>query len=95
MAASDEPEIASLQVDLSALVHPDVGTVGSLARLYLMARRLGCEISFANAHEDLRQLVAWMGLSAALPFGPELPLVLERDPEEREEGFGVEEETDP
>jgi hypothetical protein len=95
LAVSDESETTRMEVDVSALGPPDIGTVGALARLHLVARRLGWHIQFVDARTDLKELVAWMGLGGVLPFGPELPLVLERDSEEREEGFGVEEETDP
>ena len=45
----------------------DAVTVDALARLQLAARRKGCRISLRNASEDLRDLVAFMGLDDVLP----------------------------
>jgi ABC-type transporter Mla MlaB component len=47
-------------------VEPDAVTVDALARLQLAARRLGCEIRLRNASEELRQLIAFMGLRDVL-----------------------------
>ena len=48
-------------------VEPDAVTVDALARLQLAARRLGCEVRLENASEDLRELIAFMGLRDVLP----------------------------
>jgi hypothetical protein len=71
--------------DVGALA-PDVLTVGALARLQLTARRLGLEIRLSHASTELRQLVAFVGLEEVL--GVEAG----RQPEQREERLGVEEE---
>jgi ABC-type transporter Mla MlaB component len=48
-------------------VEPDAGTVDALARLQLAARRQGCQVRLRNASDELRQLVAFMGLADVLP----------------------------
>jgi ABC-type transporter Mla MlaB component len=48
-------------------VEPDAVTVDALARLQLAASRLGCQVRLANASSELRELIAYMGLSDVLP----------------------------
>jgi ABC-type transporter Mla MlaB component len=48
-------------------VEPDAVTVDALARLQLAARRNGCLVRLRNASPELRQLVAFMGLTDVLP----------------------------
>jgi ABC-type transporter Mla MlaB component len=50
-----------------ATVAVDAVTVDALARLQLAARRRGCRIGLLNASEELRDLVAFMGLENVLP----------------------------
>jgi ABC-type transporter Mla MlaB component len=47
-------------------VHPDAVTVDALARLQLAARRHGCQVRLRNASDELRELVAFMGLEDVL-----------------------------
>ena len=47
-------------------VEPDAVTVDALARLQLAARRRGCRVHLRNAGEELRKLVALMGLEDVL-----------------------------
>ena len=47
-------------------VPPDAITVDALARLQLAARRLGCQVRLANASDELRELIAFMGLRDVL-----------------------------
>ena len=47
-------------------IDPDVVTVDALARLQLGARRQGCVVRLRNASPELRELVAFMGLTAVL-----------------------------
>ena len=65
---------------------PTLGTLDVLARLQLAARRRGHEMRLVGASRELRELIAFAGLETALPVEPR------RQPEEREEGVGVEEE---
>ena len=67
---------------------PSLGTLDLLAHLQLAARRRGCELCLVGASPELRELIAFAGLGAALPVEPGW------EPEEREEGVGVEEERD-
>ncbi len=48
-------------------VAPDAVTVDALARLQLAVRRHGCRVRLRNASPELRELVAFMGLTDVLP----------------------------
>jgi ABC-type transporter Mla MlaB component len=48
-------------------VAPDAVTVDALARLQLGAHRHGCQVRLRHASAELRELVAFMGLSDVLP----------------------------
>jgi ABC-type transporter Mla MlaB component len=47
-------------------IDPDAVTVDALARLQLAARRNGCRVSLLHASDELRDLVALMGLADVL-----------------------------
>jgi ABC-type transporter Mla MlaB component len=47
-------------------VAPDAVTVDALARLQLAARRRNCRIELRHASDQLRELVAFMGLENVL-----------------------------
>jgi ABC-type transporter Mla MlaB component len=47
-------------------VKPDAVTVDALARLQLGARRHGCRVRLTHASDELRDLVAFMGLANVL-----------------------------
>jgi ABC-type transporter Mla MlaB component len=47
-------------------VDPDAVTVDALARLQLAARRHGCRVRLRHASNELRDLVAFMGLEDVL-----------------------------
>jgi hypothetical protein len=64
----------------------DLATVDALARLQLVARRAGLELRLRRASPDLLDLIAFVGLDEVLRVEPG------RQPEEREEPLGVEEE---
>ena len=64
----------------------DLGIVDALARLQLAARRSGYEIAVTNVPCDLLELIDLAGLRDVLGVEPR------RQPEEREERLGVEEE---
>jgi hypothetical protein len=64
----------------------DLATIEALARLQLAARRLGLELRLREAPEELRELIAFAGLSGVLGVEPS------GQPEEREQRLGVEEE---
>ena len=48
-------------------VEPDAVTVDALARLQLAARRIGCRVRLRGASAELRDLVAFMGLTDVFP----------------------------
>ena len=57
-----------------------------LAQLQLAARRIGCELLFTGASDDLRRLIGFAGLAETLRVEPR------RQAEERKERRRVEEE---
>ena len=71
--------------DVSAL-DPDAVTLDVLARLQLSSRRRGCTLKLRQASRELRELLAFVGLEEVLR------VETGRQPEEREQGVGVEEE---
>jgi ABC-type transporter Mla MlaB component len=62
-------ETAIVLCDASGL-HADAATVDALARMQLTARRQGAQIRLVGASEDLRNLIAFMGLEDVLPVEP-------------------------
>lgn len=48
-------------------IEPDAVTVDALCRLQLAARRIGCRVLLENASPELRDLIAFMGLTDVLP----------------------------
>ena len=75
----------TIDCDVSAL-DPDAGTIDVLAGLQLAAHRLGLQLRLHGASAELQELVAFFGLRDALR------VEVERQAEEGEQGFGVEEE---
>ena len=72
--------------DVSALDGANAETIDLLARLQLAARRQGRTLRFLHASPALKDLIAFVGLGAALRVEPG------REAEERENPVGVEEE---
>jgi ABC-type transporter Mla MlaB component len=60
---------AIVPCDASELL-ADAATVDALARMQLTARRHGVEIRLVGASENLRRLIAFMGLEDVLPLEP-------------------------
>jgi hypothetical protein len=79
--------VKSVVCDVDSLV-PDAAAVDGLARLKLAARRLGCDLRVRRASMELCQLLDFVGLADAVLDGVEVG----REPEQREERVGVEEE---
>jgi len=63
-----------------------LAVVDALARLQLGLRRQGCELRLLDAPPELAELIRFAGLAEALRLEPR------RQPEEREQRLGVEEE---
>ena len=78
-----------LECDVGEVGYPDLRTVEALARVGLIARRLGTGIRLRGASVEMLDLLAFCGLPV------ELVLEGERKAEEREEARRVEEERDP
>jgi hypothetical protein len=85
MTAPRPPEIVC---DVGALP-PDAAAVEALARLQLGARRQGVALRLSGASRELGELLAFCGLAAVLR------VETERQPEEREDRLGLEEERHP
>jgi ABC-type transporter Mla MlaB component len=58
---------ASVAVCDVAGIEPDAVTVDALCRLQLAAGRQRCQVRLRNASDELRELVAFMGLTDVLP----------------------------
>jgi anti-anti-sigma regulatory factor len=67
-------------------VAADCVTVDALARLHLAARRAGVELRLRHESVELRELLVLTGLNGVLSLEPR------REPEEREDLLGGEEE---
>jgi ABC-type transporter Mla MlaB component len=80
--------------DVSAVTEPDAGTVEALARMQLIAKRLGGAMKLRGACGELRDLLRLAGLTDVLPCG-DLPLEARGHAEQGEQASGVEEERDP
>ena len=78
-------EERAVDVDVSAL-GADLASVDALAGMQLAARRAGRRIRFLGVSAELRDLLGLTGLREVLR------VEAERQPEEREEAGGVEEE---
>ena len=74
-----------LSCDVRSL-RADVAAVDALARLQLAARQAGFELRLLHASAELTCLIDLTGLAGVLRVEPG------RQPEEREQGRGVEEE---
>jgi hypothetical protein len=74
--------------NVGAEVCADAVTADALARLQLLAGRLGCRVLLRDASDELLELLAFMGLSDVMPLSGEA----RRQTEQREDGVGVEEE---
>jgi len=73
--------------DLAAVRGADLATVDALARLALDARRAGFELRMSGVGRELAELFALAGLDGLLAGGQ-----TGRQPEQREQPLGVEEE---
>ena len=92
--ALEKGETELVECDASQLAAPDAATVDALARLQLGVRRRGARVRLRDASPELRQLIALMGLSEVMPCVAGSGLEAGRQPEEREEPGGIEEEGD-
>ena len=89
-----DPPPCRVVCDVGALAAPDVATVDALARLGLVARRRGHEFCLSRASPRLVELLALTGLLGVLAVKGASRLEARRQPEERKEMGGVQEEGD-
>jgi hypothetical protein len=75
------------------LLHADLQTVDALARLQLAALRVGARIRVLHPHNQLTELLALAGLDCVCGVPP-LDVEVRRQPKEREEARGIQEERD-
>jgi hypothetical protein len=87
-----EPITAVLVIDVGALGEQDAAAIDALARLQLVARRLGGRVRLRNASPELQELLRFMGLDEALPCEGRLRRGPKRQTEKREQARGIEEE---
>jgi ABC-type transporter Mla MlaB component len=83
-------DAAEVVCDVGGLTRIDASTVDALARLQLTARRLGRRVRLQNAPPRLQELIAFFGLSDAVPLVEPVG-----EPEQREHARGVEERVEP
>lgn len=81
--------------DVGELEDADAVSMEALARLQLTARRLGRRVWLLDACGDLEDLLGLAGLDDVLPCAERSGLEPGRQPEQREQARGVEEEADP
>lgn len=75
-------------VDCARVKDPSVDTIDSLARLQLALTRCGRSLHLIDASNELRALIELAGLAGVLC------VEVERQPEERKQPRGVEEESE-
>lgn len=83
--------------DVGALAEPDATTIDALARLQLIARRIGRRVELRSACEELEDLLRMTGLLGVLTVGGRVVSAVDAwgEPELREQAPRVEEEADP
>jgi hypothetical protein len=80
---------------VAGLTNSDLATVDDLARLQLIARRLGITVELHDAPDELRELLDLAGLREVVRCSEPLPVEVRRQAEQREKPRRVEEEADP
>lgn len=82
-----------IECDLGGLKYSDATTIEALARLQLAANRCGGELHLFRVPDELRELVAFVGLGDVIRCG-DVDVEPRRQSEQREHASGVEEERD-
>jgi anti-anti-sigma regulatory factor len=90
-----QPDASHVVCDVSTITAADLLTIDALARLALMARRLGCDLEIRNPSAALSELLVLVGLAEALLAPAPSGLEAVGQAEQREESGRVEEERDP
>lgn len=81
--------------DVGGITVPDAGTLATLARLQLTARRLGCRVELHRVQPALRELIRFAGLDDVLPARSGSGVESGGQAEQREQPGGVQEVADP
>lgn len=76
----------SVKLSCAQIENPDLRAIDRLARIQLGVRRAGRELSLADAPYDLMALIDFAGLAGVLS------VEVRRQPEQRKQPNGVEEE---
>ena len=80
---------------MAGLTNVDLATVDDLARLQLIARRLGITLELQDPPRELRELLDLAGLRDVVRCSEPLPVEVRGQTEQRKEPRRVEEEADP
>ena len=83
-------DMERIDCDMAWLRRADLAVVDLVARLLLAARRGDCELRILNPPEGLEDLLGLSGLEGL----PGLRVQVIRQPEQREEALGIQEEGD-
>ena len=94
-AALGQSDADPVVCDVGALVEPDAVAVDVIARLELIARRLGRHIHFRRVCGELEELLTLTGLRDVIALRADLRVEARRKTEEREQLLRVEEEVEP
>jgi len=79
---------------VAGLTDADLATIEALARIQLIARRLGITVELRGAPSELRELLSLAGLEEVLRCSEPLAVKPRGEAEEREELRGLEEKGD-
>src|SRR5262245_22355248 len=90
--ADDRTACRPLQCDVSAIIAADASTLDAIARLQLIARRLGTSIELTNAAQAVIDVLDLAGLAGVIPNAGS-GVEVDRQVEEREQ-LRVDEEVD-
>jgi hypothetical protein len=87
-------DVYECHLDALGDAETDAGTLETVARVALSARRLGRQVRLVDAPPMLRDLIELAGLAEVLPCECRSGVEARRQPEQREEAGSVEEEGD-
>ena len=76
----------TVNLNCARIKRPDLGAIDDIARIHLGVRRSGCNLQLRSAGDELTALIEFAGL------GDVLCVEVQRQPEQRKQLLGVEEE---
>ncbi len=83
-----------VRCDVGAVTEPDAITLDAVARLALEARRMGARVELFDACPSLVDIVELAGLADVIAVRTRSGVEMGREPEQREQRVGVEEEVE-